>query len=521
MKNDERIRQLETELEAKNTIIENLKQELNYAREQLILYKKTFYGSKSEKTEIPDQLTLNLFNEAETEATVLKTEPELQVKITSHSRKKSKKRGIEDLPETIVEHDLEDKTDPQTGKPLRLIGTNERKELVHHKEYYEVIKHVQYIYSADYDEEIETTPMYKGDMPAAVIPKSFASASLLASILDKKFNLSLPLYRQEKALERVGITLSRQTMSNWIIKLYDLYLQRFVQYMHEQLLKCDYINADETTLEVLELKKSEGRQDCYMWVYKTGRSEPKKMVLYQFENDRKHERARDFLEGFNGIIQSDGYQAYTNIEDVKNMGCFAHLRRKFVEVMDVAPKGTEIKETETYKMYQLLNQLFHLEKVYDKKYKNDYDRITKERKKKSLPILDEFYKKVNAVAPHVSKKSHLDTAMTYAINNEQYLRYYIEDGRVEISNNSAERCCKSFIIGRKNFLFSNSINGAKASGAAYSIIESAKMNGLKPYDYIEYILTKMTEDKLEEDLFEEIMPWSEKLPKSLYKDKKA
>ena len=180
MKKDERIRQLEAELEAKNTVIESLKQELNYVREQLVLYKKTFYGSRSEKIEIPDQLTLNLFNEAETESTVLKTEPELQVRVTSHSRKKSKKRGIEDLPETVVEHDLEDKTDPQTGKPLRLIGTNERKELV---------------YSGEYDEEIETTPMYKGDMPKAVIPKSFASPSLLASILDKKYNLSLPLYR--------------------------------------------------------------------------------------------------------------------------------------------------------------------------------------------------------------------------------------------------------------------------------------------------------------------------------------
>ena len=152
---------------------------------------------------------------------------------------------------------MEDKTDPQTGKPLRLIGTNERKELVHHKEYYEVIKHIQYIYSGEYDEEIETTPMYKGDMPKAVITKSFASLSLLASILDKKYNLSLPLYRQEKALERIGITLSRQTMSNWIMKLYDLYFQEFVEYMHNQLLKCEYINADETKLEVLELKKSE------------------------------------------------------------------------------------------------------------------------------------------------------------------------------------------------------------------------------------------------------------------------
>ena len=270
-------------------------------------------------------------------------------------------------------------------------------------------------------------------------------------------------------------------MPNWIMKLYDLYFQEFVEYMHDQLLKCEYINADETKLEVLELKKSEGRQDCYMWVYKTGRSEEKKMVLYQFENDRKYDRASDYLEGFNGVIQSDGYQAYANIKDVKNMGCFAHLRRKLVEVMDVAPKGIVIKETQTYKMYQLINKLFYLEKVYDKKYKKDYDRITRERKTKSLPVLEEFYEIVETVAPHTPKKSHLDTAMTYAINKEKYLKYYIEDGQVEISNNSAERCCKSFVIGRKNFLFSNSINGAKASGTAYSIIESAKMNGLKPY----------------------------------------
>ena len=152
---------------------------------------------------------------------------------------------------------MEDKTDPQTGKPLRLIGTNERKELVHHKEYYEVIKHIQYVYSGEYDEEIETTPMYKGDMPKAVITKSFASLSLLASILDKKIQSFFAIIQTGKALERTGIILSRQTMSNWIMKLYDLYFQEFVEYMHNQLLKCEYINADETKLEVLELKKSE------------------------------------------------------------------------------------------------------------------------------------------------------------------------------------------------------------------------------------------------------------------------
>ncbi|MBM6931727.1 IS66 family transposase [[Clostridium] spiroforme] len=522
MKNSaEKIKELEDKIQARDAVIESLKQELNSLQEQIILYRKAMYGSKTERTVIPDQLEINLFNEAETEATPIKTEPELNIKVSSHSRKPSKKRNIDDLPETVVEHDIEDKTDPQTGKPLRLIGTNERKELVHHKEYYEVIRHIQYVYASDYDEKIETTPMYKGDMPSAVIPKSFASPSLLASIIDKKFNQSLPLYRQQQAFERLGIILSRQTMANWIIKLYDLYFHTFVEHMHKELVKADYISADETTLEVLELKKNEGRQKSYMWVYKTGRSEEKKMVIYQFENDRKHHRASDFLEGYQGIIQSDGYKAYHDVEGVRNMGCFAHLRRKFVETMDVAPKGTDIKNTETYKMYQLLNKLFHQEKVYDKKYKNNYDRITDARKKYSLPILDEFYQKVKAVYPHSVEKTHLYEALTYAINNEKYLRYYIEDGRVEISNNATERCCKAFVIGRKNFLFSNSINGAKASGAAYSIVESAKMNDLKPYDYLEYILTRMSGAQLTGELLEDIMPWSKTLPQELYKNKKA
>lgn len=216
---------------------------------------------KFKRHEESDSWKLNLeqkysHRKSETESTVLKIEPELQIKVTSHSRKKSKKRGIEDLPETVVEHDLEDKTDPQTGKPLRLIGTNERKELVHHKEYYEVIKHIQYVYSGEYDEEIETTPMYKGDMPKAVITKALLHYHCLHRYLIK-IQSFFAIIQTGKALERTGIILSRQTMSNWIMKLYDLYFQEFVEYMHNQLLKCEYINADETKLEVLELKKSE------------------------------------------------------------------------------------------------------------------------------------------------------------------------------------------------------------------------------------------------------------------------
>lgn len=520
VQNNSEIAQLKKQIETQQAIIESLKAELNWKDEQIALFKKTLFGKKTERTIISDQLELNLFNEAETYSTLLKTEPSLNYdtqKVREHERKKKRSRNIDDLEVTKVLLDLaeEDKFDPITGESLRFIGSNFRKELVHHKEYYEVIEYEQKVYAKKDDQGNEE--LVKKAMPTAVIPGSFATPSLLASVIDKKFTQSLPLYRQEQALERNGITLSRQTMANWMIKLHDLYFDVFVEHMHKQLLKSEYLNVDETTLEVLELLKTEGRQNCYMWLYKTGRSEDKQMAIYRFENDRKHERVKNYLNGYTNVVQSDGYAAYQNLEGVTNMGCFAHLRRGFVEAIEAAPKGTDVKNSVTQRLVNLLDELFRLEKVYNKKYKNDYDQILKARLKDSLPIYNAFYEKVKEIYPYAVKKTHLYEALTYAINNEKCLSYFLEDGRVELSNNVAERCIKDFVIGRSNFLFSNSVLGAQASGSAYSIVVSAKLNNLKPYDYIEYILNQMKGQKLTDELLEAIMPWSTTLPKELYK----
>lgn len=520
VQNNSEMAQLKKQIEAQQAIIESLKAELNWKNEQIALFKKTLFGKKSERTIISDQLQLELFNEAETYSTPLKIEPTLAYdteKVKAHERKKKRGRNIDSLEVTKILLDLaeEDKIDPKTGQPLRCIGSNFRKELVHHKEYYEVIEYEQKVYArkdAEGNEEV-----IKKELPTAVIPGSFATSSLLASVIDKKFTQSLPLYRQEQTLERNGITLSRQTMANWMIKLHDMYFDVFVEHMHKQLLKAEYINVDETTLEVLELLKTEGRQNCYMWLYKTGRSEDKQMVIYRFENDRKYERVKNYLNGYSQVIQSDGYMAYQNLEGVKNMGCFAHLRRGFVEAIEAVPKGTDVKNSVTQRLVNLLDELFRLEKVYTKKYKNNYDQILQARLKDSLPVYNEFYDKVKEIYPYAVKKTHLYEALTYAINNEKHLSYFLEDGRVELSNNAAERSIKDFVIGRMNFLFSNSVLGAQASGSAYSIVASAKLNNLKPYDYIEYILNQMKGQKLTDELLETLMPWSSSLPKELYK----
>lgn len=520
---DNETEQLKKQIAAQQAIIESLRAELNWKNEQIALFKKTLFGKKTERTVISDQLQLQLFNEAETYSTPIKIEPDLSVdteKVRAHERKKKHGRTIDELEikEVLLDLDEKDKIDPDTGNPLRCIGSNYRKELVHHKEYYEVIRYEQKVY-AKQDEEGNDV-LIKKELPSAVIPGSFATSSMLASIIDKKYTQSLPLYRQEQALERIGITLSRQTMANWMIKSYDLYFDVFVEHMHQHLLKSQYLNADESTLEVLELLKTEGRQNCYMWVYRTGRSEDKQMVIYRFENDRKHERVQQYLKGYHNIVQSDGYAAYHNLDGVINMGCFAHLRRGFTEAIEAAPKGTDIKNSVSQKLLNQLNKLFHLENEYNKHYKNDYDRILKARQEKSLPVYEEFYKLVKETYPYAVEKTHLHEALTYAINNERYLSYFLEDGRVELSNNVAERCVKSFIIGRKNFLFSNSVLGAQASGTIYSVVESAKLNNLKPYDYIEYILDEMKGKKLTDELLERLMPWSTTLPKELYKNSK-
>ncbi|MCB8593980.1 IS66 family transposase, partial [Faecalibacillus intestinalis] len=358
VQNNSEIAQLKKQIEAQQAIIESLKAELNWKDEQIALFKKTLFGKKTERTIISDQLELNLFNEAETYSTPLKTEPSLNYdtqKVREHERKKKRSRNIDDLEVTKVLLDLaeEDKFDPITGESLRFIGSNFRKELVHHKEYYEVIEYEQKVYAKKDEEGNEE--LVKKAMPTAVIPGSFATPSLLASIIDKKFTQSLPLYRQEQSLERNGITLSRQTMANWMIKLHDLYFDVFVEHMHKQLLKSEYLNVDETTLEVLELLKTEGRQNCYMWLYKTGRSEDKQMAIYRFENDRKHERVKNYLNGYTNVVQSDGYAAYQNLESVTNMGCFAHLRRGFVEAIEAAPKGTDVKNSVTQRLVNLLD----------------------------------------------------------------------------------------------------------------------------------------------------------------------
>lgn len=293
-------------IEEKDKRIEVLTEQLNWYNEQIKIQQKKLFGSSSEKTVLPEQISL--FDEIEVESTPIKPEPELE-EITYKRKKKNKQRGIDisSLPTTTQIHDLEDKNCPECGTALRKIGENKRKELIYHPARYEVVEHIQYVYTCDKcEEDALQSKMYKADMKDSIIYKSFASPSLLSYIIDNKFNKALPLYRQEVMFNQIGLKLSRQTISNWMIKLHDEYLKRISEYMHKILLQSEYLHADETTNQVLKVPGQKPTTKSYMWVYKTGRSEDKQIVSFIYENTREHNHAKKHLEGYHNILQSDG-----------------------------------------------------------------------------------------------------------------------------------------------------------------------------------------------------------------------
>jgi len=507
-------------IDEKDKKIKALEEQLNWYQEQIRLQQKKLYGSSSEKTVLPDQISL--FDEIESESTPIKTEPKLE-EITYKRKKKSKhERGIDiaSLPTTQIIHDLEDKKCPECGNPLRKIGENKRRELVYHPARYEVIEHIQYVYTCDRCEETSIqSPIYKAQMKEPVIYKSFSSPSLLSYIIDNKFNKALPLYRQEVMFDQMGLKLSRQTMANWMIKLYNSYFEKMAEYMHKVLLQSEYVHGDETTLQVLKVPDQKPTTKSYMWVYKTGRSEEKQLVLYIYENTRGYDHAKKHLSGYRGILQTDGYQAYDELEGIGHAGCFAHCRRKYTEALDSAPSGTDLKQTVSYQLLHMINKLFTIEKKIKDK---NYEEIQEIRQKEAKPLVDQFFEEVKEYAKAAVPKTKLSQALTYSINQEDKLRYYLKDGRVEISNNRAENAIRPFCVGRRNWLFYNTVQGAKASAAIYSLIESAKLNKLKPYEYINHILTVLPEIDIDDEKeLEPIMPWSKELPKEVYLDRKS
>ncbi|WP_407272378.1 IS66 family transposase [Radiobacillus sp. PE A8.2] len=489
-----------------------LEAKVKWYEEQFRLSQKHRFGTSSEKTN-EDQLNLPLFNEAEDTANPDLEEPALDT-ITYKRKKASGKREamMENLPVEIVEYQLssEEQVCSCCGHETHKMSEVIRKELQVIPAQVKVVKHVRHVYACRRCErEGMETPVVTAPMPAPVLAKSYSSPSIIAYIMSQKYAEGLPLYRQENQLKYLGVHLSRQTLANWVVEGANRWLSTLYDRMREHLVQESILHADETTLQVLREPGRSATSTSYMWLYRNGRDRPPN-IIFDYQRTRASKHPKKFLEDFNGYLHVDGYQGYHSIPNVTLSGCWSHARRKFDEALKALPKGADKTKLTVTQGLEYCNKLFAIERDCQDKTADERHQVRIER---SQPLLDAFSEWLKKQAPKVLPKSALGQAVQYCRNQWQKLVVFLEDGRLEIDNNRSERTIKPFVIGRKNFLFSNTAKGAKSSAIVYSIIQTAKENGLHPFEYLKYLFEQLPNiDTKNIEAVDHLLPWSSTIP---------
>lgn len=504
---------------------------LKWHEEQYRLSKQKLYGKSSEKN-IDGQITLPIFNEAETERQPIVVEPNLDdcVKSDDQASKPKKRKGKREndfskLPKQIVEYKLssEEKICSKCGGPLHEVRPEIRREL-------EVIPAqviVKEIHSMIYscracEKQDITVPMVTAPAPNPVIKGSIASPSIIADIMTKKYVDATPLYRQEQEYKRRGLPVNRQNMSNWIIRAAQDWLNPLYIRLREILTSYDVLHADETELEVLNEPDREASTKSYMWMYRTGNGHDP-IVLYDYQPSRAGDNAKTFLKGFKGYLQTDAYDGYDKLlkeskageaMEVTVVACFAHARRYFTDTLKAVDDKNSYMYTSAYQGVKYIDDMFELEKeLSEKSFDERYD----ERLSRLKPMLEVYFSWIEKEHALALPKSSYGKAINYSFNQKDKLMNILKDGRLELSNNRAERAIKPFVIGRKNWLFANTPQGAKASAITYSIIETAKENKLIPFEYLKYLFEKMPNiEVLSTEELNKLLPWSKELPSNCY-----
>lgn len=486
---------------------------LKWYEEQFRLAQQKRFGASSEKTH-PDQLEMNLFNEAEVLATPASEEPNRET--VTYSRKKStghREAKLDGFPVETIHYTLleEEQVCSCCSGALHEMSTEIRNEITVIPAEVKVTRHVRHVYACRRCEREEIrTPIVTAPMPKPVYPGSLASPSIMAYVMSQKYVDSQPLYRQEQQFARLGLTISRQTLANWMMVGADQWLSLLTERMKEHLLMQDILHADETTLQVLREPGKSAESQSYLWLYRTGRMGPP-IVLYDYRPSRGGEHPRNYLAGFGGYLHVDGYPGYHKVKNVTLVGCWSHARRKYDEALKVLPPSQEKTGTAAEHGLQFCNQLFSIERELKEKTPEERHAIRQER---SRPVLDAYFAWLKQQRSRTLPKSKLGEAITYSLNQWEKLTAFLNDGRLELDNNRSERSIKPFVIGRKNWLFANTPRGAKASAIIYSVIETAKENDLNPFKYLTYLFEQLPQlpDLKDPEALDKLLPWSKSLP---------
>ncbi|MBF0127116.1 MAG: IS66 family transposase [Magnetococcales bacterium] len=479
--------------------------------EQLRLLRAKMFGRSSEKTPFEHP---SLFNEAEQDADGQEDEPDADVSaaeqeveaaaitVAGHTRSpKGRKPLPSNLPREEVIHDLpaDQKICGLDGHELVEIGREVSEQLEIVPAQVKVLQHVRIKYGCPHCRQgVRIAPP-----PRRPLPKAMASASLLAYVAISKYADALPLYRQEGIFKRYGLDLSRTTLANWMIGSGQL-VQPLINLMQDRMLEHGYIRMDETTLQVLNEPGKAATSKSYMWV-QVGGAPTERVVLFNYDSSRGGHVPKELLAGYKGWLQTDGYNGYLAIgaqPDVEHLGCWAHVRRMFVEAVTGAGKGG--KHSKAQQGVNKIAKLYAIEKRIRGRTPEERFKV---RQQEVPPILKEIREWMDELSPRVVPSSLTGKALAYMNGQWDRLTRYIEDGRLEIDNNGAENAIRPFVVGRKNWLFSDTVRGAKASANLYSIIETAKANDLEPFAYLRHIFTELPTATTLED-FEKLLPWN-------------
>ena len=437
-----------------------------------------------------------------------------EITVTAHTRKA--KRSMEELCANLeVEYfdtDLpEESKITEDGRRLKYIGTDVvRTELV--KEPARIYKRVYRckVYSdPKAEEETGRAKIYRPHVPEPLLPHSYASASVVTDVMVKKFADGEPLYRQEQVWKRLGVELKRATMANWVIQTSDLYLKPFSDAFLKELKGQAVIHADETVLQVNKEPGRAATEESRIWAYASGKNAARSVRYFRYEPSRKGACAQEILKGFHGVLVADGYSGYNVVEDVTRAGCWAHMRRKWLEAM---PKNATLENSMAAKGLDFCSRLFAVEQELKDLHPEER---RKQRQNRSKPIVDEYYSWIETIF-HPSGK--LKDAVTYAVNQREYLRTFLDHGEIEISNNQVENAIRPIVLGRKNWLFCDTQAGANASVIVYTVLETAKANNLNPETYLNHLLTVLPDRYFRKTLgiqftIDDLMPWSGKMQK--------
>lgn len=515
--------QQQEQLEAITKELHASNEKMQLLMEQVILGKQNRFGRSSEKMEDTSQIcfrevdgTIVFFNEAEAVCDLNAAEPEnLELKSPKQPKRKGKKEAdLSGLPFSRIDHYLsEEELEAEFG----VKGWKQLPDAISRKYHFvpakvEVEEHHIGVYASKTDEH-----MAKADHPKALLHGSLVSPSLGAAIINGKYVNAVPLYRLEQEFQRYGLQITRQNMANWCIRLAEEYLLILYDHLHKELYFYHVIQADETPVLVNHDGRKAGSKS-WMWVYRSGHLYQKRqIVLYEYQQTRNASHPREFLKGYDGICVTDGYQVYhtleKELEELTIAGCWVHCRRRFDEALKLIPKSYQ-KESHAFLLMKQIQAIYREEgKLNDL----SSDERLKQRQAVIKPLVDAFFAYLKTI--NVSKKDKFGDAVGYARNQEKYLRVFLTDGDVPIDNNASERAIWGFCIGKKNWQMIDTIHGAKSSAIIYSIVETAKANNLKPFDYVQHLLEEIPKHMNDKDcsFLEDLLPWSEKLPAGIRK----